>query len=59
MSIKLGNLKPQQEAKLSLQLVTHLKVLQGSYMFDLPVAFFPDYSKHGAKKGSFVYDFSY
>ena len=56
MTIKLGNLKPKQEATLTIQLIQQLKVLQGSYMFDQPIAFFPDYSRHGVDKGMFAYE---
>ena len=59
MSIQLGNLQPGQEATLNLQIVQQLKVQLGSYMFELPMAFFPDYSRYGVKKDDFIYDFSY
>ena len=36
-----------------------LSVLNGSYHFDLPVAFYPDYAKHGVKKTDYYYEFSY
>ena len=46
--IKLGNLLPLQEAKLSLQLIFVVPVDSGSYKFTLPVDFYPDYEKMGA-----------
>jgi len=55
----LGNLLPNQEAVLTIQLIMQLSVQNGSYQFDLPMAFYPDYSKHGARKGDYKYDFSY
>ena len=36
-----------------------LPVLNGSYQLDLPISFFPDYSKHGLQKTDFNYEFSY
>lgn len=57
MSIKLGNLLPKQKAVLKYQLIVQLAVVNGSYHFELPVAFYPDYSKHGAKKNEFDYEF--
>ena len=59
MTIKLGNLQPQQDAIINLQVITQLKVLNGSYQFELPMAFYPDYSKHGARKGDYPIDFNY
>ena len=48
MKIKLGNLLPLQEAKLSIQLVFKISIECGSYLFKLPVDFYPNYSKIGA-----------
>ena len=48
IKIKLGNLLPLQEAKLSLQLIYRVPVDCGSYKFTLPVDFYPDYEKMGA-----------
>lgn len=36
MTIKLGNLLPQQVAQLQLQLIMQLSIVQGSYSFELP-----------------------
>lgn len=47
MTIKLGNLKPGQEAKLSIQLISMLDIVFGSYKFFLPVDFYPDYRNLG------------
>ena len=48
MTIKLGNLRPRQEAKLSLQLISRLTIVFGQYKFFLPVDFYPDYRNLGA-----------
>ena len=48
MTIKLGNLKPKQEAKLSLQLISRLDIVFGQYKFFLPIDFYPDYRNLGA-----------
>ena len=44
---------------MKLQLIMQLPVVAGSYMFSLPLAFFPNYSRLGAKKNELVYDFRY
>ena len=43
IKIKLGNLLPLKEAKLSLQLIFTVPVESGAYKFTLPVDFYPDY----------------
>ena len=48
MTIKLGNLREQQEAKLSLQIISRLDIVFGSYKFFLPIDFYPDYRNFGA-----------
>ena len=58
VSIKLGNLAPLQEAKLSMQIIMKAGVEMGSYKFRLPVDFYPDYSQMGAKLEQ-NYDFSF
>lgn len=40
-------------------MIMPLTVVNGSYQFELPVAFYPDYGKHGANKADFNYEFSY
>ena len=45
--IKLGNLSPLKEAKLSIQLIKSIPVENGSYCFRLPVDFCPNYKKIG------------
>ena len=42
-----------------MQLIVQIPILNGSYHFDLPVAFFPDYSKHEVGKNDYNYEFSY
>ena len=60
MTVKLGNLLPGQDATLKATIVSQLEVIAGHYAFFLPVAFYPDYKKHGVKaQGAFVYDFAY
>ena len=60
MTIKLGNLLPGQNATLKATIVSQLEVVGGHYAFILPVAFYPDYKKHGVHEASaFVYDFKY
>ena len=36
-----------------------LQIVQGSYHFELPTSFYPDYSRHGVDAGQFKYSFSY
>lgn len=37
-----------------------LEVVGGNYAFSLPVAFYPDYRRHGVRDSNdFVYQFSY
>jgi len=60
MKVSLGNILPLQEATISIQLVQKIKVTAGAYQFKLPLAFYPNYAKHGVKdKNAFKYDFSY
>jgi len=60
MTIKLGNLLPGQNATLKATIVSQLEVVGGHYAFVLPVAFYPDYKKHGVREASaFVYEFKY
>jgi len=60
MTIKLGNLKPQQEAKLSIQLIFMLDIVCGSYKFFLPVDFYPDYRNLGSTvKSNLNYSFKF
>ena len=42
-----------------MQLIVQLESYQGSYHFELPSAFFPDYSRHGADVDAYAYGFSY
>ena len=60
MTIKLGNLLPGQQATLKSQIISKLEIVGGSYAYILPVAFYPDYRRHGARSNNdFVYEFSY
>ena len=60
MTIKLGNLLPGQSATLKVYIVHQLEVVSGYYAFSLPVAFYPDYKRHGVSNtNEFVYEFSY
>ena len=43
-----------------MRIVSQLEVIGGHFAFLLPMAFYPDYKKHGVKnKGAFLYEFSY
>ncbi len=44
---------------LKIKLIMQLEVKFGSYYFSVPMAFYPDYSKHGVKADAFPYDFKY
>jgi len=44
---------------LKIQLIMQLQIVQGSYHFELPTSFYPDYSRHGLNAGMFNYTFSY
>ena len=60
MTIKLGNLLPGQRAMLKLQIVSQMEIVCGQYAFILPMAFYPEYKKHGVKDvGTFDYEFTY
>ena len=58
MTIKLGNLRPLQEAKLNIQLIFKLDIVFGQYKFFLPVDFYPNYTKFGGAK-NFKYGFDF
>jgi hypothetical protein len=60
MTVKLGNLLPGKTATLKAIIVSQLEVVGGHFGFILPVAFYPDYRKHGISEVSnFVYEFNY
>ena len=59
LTIKLGNLPPQQDALLKLQLIMQLDIVNGAYFFELPSSFYPDYSRHGVEADAFNYGFNY
>ena len=49
MTVKVGNLLPGQTATLKLHIVSQLEIFGGYYSMSLPLAFYPDYRKHGIK----------
>ena len=59
MAIKLGNLLPEQVAQLQLRLIMKLSFVLGSFSFELPKSFYPDYRSHGAAARSYKYSFKY
>ena len=60
MTVKLGNLLPHSTATLKIQIVHQLEVVGGCYALTLPLAFYPDYRKHGVRASDdFVYQFAY
>lgn len=63
LTVKLGNLMPGEEASISYTLTSRLGVVAGHYCFSLPLAFYPDYRKHGVMRSDsderFIYQFSY
>lgn len=46
VTLKIGNLLPQQTAVLDLQFIKPMKVSGGAYEFVLPVSFLPLYKSH-------------
>lgn len=36
-----------------------MEVVGGHYAFSLPMAFYPDYGKHGVDLEEFIYEFTY
>ena len=50
MKIKIGNLQPNQEATIKIQLIMQLEVVFGAFKFMLPVSFYPDYRNLGSKQ---------
>ena len=62
MTIKLGNLLPNQELKLKVKLIMQLEIVLGSYYFELPLGLYPDYSRHLAAEAGlapYEYEFKY
>ena len=60
ITFKLGNLLPGQKATLKATIATTMEIVGGSYAYLLPVAFYPDYKKHGLTKlSSFPYKFAF
>ena len=52
MTVKLGNLLPNSIATLKIQIVHQLEVVGGNYAMTLPIAFYPDYRRHGIRDTS-------
>ena len=46
MTIVLGNLMPEEEALINIQMISEIEIDAGSCFFQLPVATFPNYQKH-------------
>ena len=61
LSVALGNLHPRESATLKLTIVSELEVQEGYYAFTLPVAFYPDYERHGMGYNDerFIYNFKF
>ena len=62
MTIKLGNLLPEQSATLKIHIIHSLDVVGGYYGFHFPVSFYPDkYCKQGDQQdlSAFVCQFFY
>ena len=60
MSVSLGNLLPGQEAVLKQSIICQLEVVGGSFAYNLPSAFYPDYRRHGVRDpADFSYEFNY
>lgn len=60
MSVSLGNLLPGQEAVLKQSIISQLEVVGGSFAYNLPSAFYPDYRRHGVRNpAEFAYEFNY
>lgn len=59
LTVKLGNLLPEKVMRLQVRLIMQLEVVNGSYHFAVPMAYFPDYSRHGLTADAFPYEFSY
>ena len=57
--VKLGNLLPEKTLRLQVRLIMQLGVVNGSFNFSVPLAYFPDYSRHGLTAEAFPYEFSY
>lgn len=49
ITLKLGNLLPGQTAVLTLSLTEEVEIVGGSYCYNLPGSFFPDFQKHTTK----------
>ena len=59
LMVKLGNLLPEKTLQLQVRLIMQLEVVNGSYHFSVPLAYFPDYSRHGLTAEAFPYEFNY
>ena len=64
MTVKLGNLQPEQTATIKATFVSQLEIFSGYIAYTLPQAFYPDYVRHGMSDEDdsmpmYSYDFDY
>ena len=61
MTFKIGNLMPDKEINVVVQLIMPLQIVGSAYQFVLPMAFYPDYRQLGAPEqvDRYPYAFSY
>jgi hypothetical protein len=52
MTLKVGNLIPNQSAVIKISMVELIGISGNAYAYVMPTSFFPDYSKHSASSGS-------
>ena len=57
--VKLGNLLPGQTATIKATIVGQMEIVGGHYSYSIPMAFYPDYSRHGSDEDAFAYEFDY
>ena len=55
MEVKLGNLLPGQTATIKATIVGQMEIMGGHYSYSIPMAFYPDYSRHGSDEDAFSY----
>ena len=58
ISVKLGNLLPGQKATIKSTMINQLDIVGGHFCYSLPLAFFPQYKKHGSASNQ-GYEFTY
>ena len=60
MSVKLGNLLPNQTAMIKATFASQIEISAGHYAFSLPPALYPDYKRHSMNDNdTYIYDFEY